>query len=262
MNKLYLKKNNGFTPTPILQKESIAGNASIVTKLNSNNKQKYLGIGVSFANAKRGFTLVEALVAISILMVAIAAPMSLAQKGTGATEFSTDQMIATYLAQDAIEAVKNIRDEVALTPYEDGVTKYWLEPFVDKCICNDTEDECNKFTIIDPSDRCNIDTSAANLINDESIKNIRKDKNLALINIKRESSGLFKNYYISQIPGEKSKFSRFINISPTDLDNGAEAIVRVKVCWPLSLDPNSCKNEVYLKDYIYNYSNNENILNQ
>ncbi len=209
----------------------------------------------------RGFTLVEALVAISILMVAIAAPMSLAQKGTGATEFSTDQMIATYLAQDAIEAVKNIRDEVALTPYEDGVTKYWLEPFVGKCICSAGAD-CENFPDVEPSRFCNIDTSASDLIGEDSIKDLSISQSFALIRIKRESGGLFKNYYISQISGERSKFSRFINISPTDLDNGAEAIVRVKVCWPASMEPNSCKNEVYLKDYIYNYSNNENILNQ
>lgn len=61
-----------------------------------------------------GFTLLEALVATSILMVAVAAPITIAQKGLSSAVYSKNQMIAAYLAQDAIEYVKNVRDEASI----------------------------------------------------------------------------------------------------------------------------------------------------
>ena len=63
----------------------------------------------SFYNLKpvRGFTLIETLVAISILMVAVASPLTIAQKGLASAIYAKDQIIASYLAQDAIEYILN-----------------------------------------------------------------------------------------------------------------------------------------------------------
>jgi len=67
-----------------------------------------------FKNLNSGFTLLEALVAVSILMVAVVAPMTVAQKGLSSATYSKSQMIASYLAQDAIEYIKNVRDQVSI----------------------------------------------------------------------------------------------------------------------------------------------------
>lgn len=61
-------------------------------------------------NKKRGFTLVETLVAISILMISISGPMFLVSNGIRSSAYSRDQITAFYLAQDAIEAMRFIRD--------------------------------------------------------------------------------------------------------------------------------------------------------
>jgi prepilin-type N-terminal cleavage/methylation domain-containing protein len=58
----------------------------------------------------RGFSLVETLVAISILMISIAGPMVLVGNGIRSSRFARDQVTAFYLAQDAIEAIRYIRD--------------------------------------------------------------------------------------------------------------------------------------------------------
>lgn len=58
----------------------------------------------------RGFTMVETLVAVAILMISIAGPLTIANKGLTAAIYAKDQMVASFLAQDAMEYIKNIRD--------------------------------------------------------------------------------------------------------------------------------------------------------
>jgi len=59
---------------------------------------------------KNGFTLVETLVAVAILMVAIAGPLTVANQALTAALGSRNAMIATYLAQEGMESIKNIKD--------------------------------------------------------------------------------------------------------------------------------------------------------
>jgi prepilin-type N-terminal cleavage/methylation domain-containing protein len=55
-----------------------------------------------------GFTLIETLVAIFILVLATTGPLSFAQSGLRASFVARDQVVAFYLAQDAIETIKNL----------------------------------------------------------------------------------------------------------------------------------------------------------
>ena len=61
-----------------------------------------------------GFSLVETLVAVGILVVAVTGALSAASSGISSSIFSKDQVIAFYLAQEGIEEVRNIRDGNAL----------------------------------------------------------------------------------------------------------------------------------------------------
>ena len=61
-------------------------------------------------NHKNGFTIVETLVAITVLMIAISGPLVVASKGLFGATLSKNQMIASYLAQESMEVVKNKRD--------------------------------------------------------------------------------------------------------------------------------------------------------
>ena len=69
----------------------------------------------------RGFTFVETLVAISILLLAVAGPLTLGSQGLNASRVARDQVIATFLGQEAIEYARNIRDTNALQG------EVWLE---------------------------------------------------------------------------------------------------------------------------------------
>jgi len=59
---------------------------------------------------RRGFTLIETLVAISLLTIAIVAPMSLTAQSLSSAYYARDQITAFYLAQEAIEALRSVRD--------------------------------------------------------------------------------------------------------------------------------------------------------
>ena len=65
--------------------------------------------------ARRAFTLVETLVAISILLLALAGPMSIAARALSSAYYARDEVGAYYLAQEGIEYVRAVRDQNFLT---------------------------------------------------------------------------------------------------------------------------------------------------
>lgn len=73
-----------------------------------------------------GFTLVETLVALAIVMVGLAAAFSVAQIGVTSSTFAKDRITAFFLAQEALEAIKNRRDHNLLSNSA-GVPTNWLE---------------------------------------------------------------------------------------------------------------------------------------
>jgi len=70
--------------------------------------------------AKRAFTLIETLVAITILTLAIVGPLYAANRAIVAARTSRDQLTATYLAQEAIEYVRLMRDDDFLARHQAG----------------------------------------------------------------------------------------------------------------------------------------------
>lgn len=61
-------------------------------------------------NTKKGFTIIEALVAITILVMSVTGPLALAAKGLALSGYAKDEITAFYLASEAIDVVRNIRD--------------------------------------------------------------------------------------------------------------------------------------------------------
>ena len=170
---------------------------------------------------RRGFTLLEVLVAISILMVAVAAPITIAQKGLSSAVYSKDQMIASYLAQDAIEYIKNRRD--LLTINDPNFSWGSLDAFA---LC--------KTDSVEGGNGCRIDTvNNGSITYDDSTLPLTKD--------------LVNGFYSYDSTAPATKFYRNIKIKLPATVGGSvdEALVTVTVYWS--------GGSVAVSTLIYNY---------
>lgn len=86
---------------------------------------------------RRGFTLIETLVAIGILVLAVTGAFSAAQMGITTSTYSKNQVIAFYLAQDGVEYIRNIRDNNGLQgqPWLTGISSNSSDPCYFNNIC-------------------------------------------------------------------------------------------------------------------------------
>lgn len=75
---------------------------------------------------ERGFTLVETLVAITIIALAMVGPLYAVQQSLNASRSARDQLVASSLAQEAVEYVRSIRDANYLAVLGGG-TRSWLQ---------------------------------------------------------------------------------------------------------------------------------------
>lgn len=57
-----------------------------------------------------GLTLIETLVAISVLMVAVSGALSLSNKSLQSASYAKDQITAFYLAAEGLEGIRSVRD--------------------------------------------------------------------------------------------------------------------------------------------------------
>lgn len=73
-----------------------------------------------------GFTLIETMVAITILTLSIVGPLITADRSIIAAETARDQLTASYLAQEGIEYVRGVRDDAFLADQTGGAWNDFL----------------------------------------------------------------------------------------------------------------------------------------
>ena len=213
--------------------------------INSIKKIKKIIFVKNCSHIQEGFTLVEALIAISILMIAMASPMTMAQKSLTSSMFARDQMIASFLAQDAIEGVKNIRDQDALNAVSGNTN--WLSN-LDDCICISDCDFDNVGTAVKS---CDIDTT---LIGGSTSFIKSFSSGILPINavyVDSDGNQVFQRFSFSS--GIPTKFKRALNIKldPSGDGNLNEAKVHARVFWDSAMG----QKRVDITFFMYNYEN-------
>lgn len=162
--------------------------------------------------------MVETLVAIFILLISVTGPLAVAQSGLRSAYISRDQVLAAYIAQDAIEAIKNKRDDAEKEfRYTKGVQpSIWLATILG--VCDDTSTS---------QDGCSIDTTN----NDIDVLSCGFDHEVS------SEPGCNSNYPL-KIDGngffgfdgsENSKYYRLIKIK--EIRPKVEATIDVEVGW-------------------------------
>jgi prepilin-type N-terminal cleavage/methylation domain-containing protein len=169
----------------------------------------------------KGFTLVETLVAITVLLLVVIGPMTVAQRGIQNAFYATEQTTAVFLAQEAIEAVRALRDEAALEAFHDGGNPWVWAP----ATCN-TQAEC-AYLGSGLFQQCGSGNNGCRLYVTEA--------------------GEY-THDVSLATGE-SPFTRSVYIAL----NGDTAEVRVTVSWQNRIFSNDAEREVILSTWIYDH---------
>lgn len=78
-------------------------------------KNLFTQLDITSSQSRHGFSLIETIVAISILLISVTGIMNLIHQGSVANRLQADQITATYLAAEAIEFIRARRDS------------YWLQ---------------------------------------------------------------------------------------------------------------------------------------
>ena len=83
---------------------------------------------------KKGFTILESIVAIFVLSLSISGVFTAVQQSLSQSIIAKDEVRAFYLAQEAIEIIRNKRDANQLADINNGPTD-WLEGVVSASDC-------------------------------------------------------------------------------------------------------------------------------
>lgn len=170
-----------------------------------------MNIKIIQKNNKKGFTLIETLIAIFILTLSITGPIYISSLSFKNTIDSRDNISVQYLTEEVVEVIKNKRDKLSLDGFVDttSFTDLFTQEVVDSVDCFDPE-------------KCimNFDSNSGNYVFKQCLSVcdpmfLDKDSDIMVYG----SSG--EDY---------SKFTRYFYFTK-DLDNDDEVVLNVDIVW-------------------------------
>ena len=97
-------------------------------------------LAMKYHSRQKGFTLLETLVALAVLMVVISSAFSMLPEGLTGARFAKNQTSASYLALEAMEVVTNLRDNAMFYSPDSSDEDNWIENLnPSECIDNDLD---------------------------------------------------------------------------------------------------------------------------
>lgn len=92
-----------------------------------------------------GYSLVEVMISVSVLLIATIGPMTIAAQGIKSAAFSLEQNTAFFIAQEGIEAMVALRNEAVLNEIENsGDSWAWFDAlYAGGGVCNGVSGACS-----------------------------------------------------------------------------------------------------------------------
>lgn len=180
---------------------------------------------------RRGYSLVEVLVAISVLLIALVGPLTIASSGLKRANFAKEQTLAIFLAQEGMEAVVKLREDAALGADSfDNLSQVWSTTF------SAISSRC----VVGSSNYCGVSIAEDGTINTSSIYQCNATNCL----MKYQSNARVPYRQGSSVSGNDTIYTRQMQVTVT---GNAYARVVSTVSWG---EAESEKVEV--ETYIYN----------
>lgn len=162
-----------------------------------------------------GFTIIETLVALSIFCFSILALLVVTSQGAASTTFTKNKLSASYLAQEGIEMIRNMRDGASLS------AKPWIDSFHNNVLFELSKCYPNPLSQLAG---CDIDSQTLTIFQcplaDGSCGNLRYDS----------SSGFFRSGSFASISLPDSGFNRVITLRDLGTGNNEVEVTSV-VSW-------------------------------
>ena len=182
----------------------------------------------SATNTKGGYSLVEVLVAISVLLIALVGPLTIAQTGLKRAYSSREQTMSVFLAQEGIETLFKLRENNALAAFPDALNNL-----------NSTWGYVSAL-----NNRCTTAHPCGVYIGNDGQISTASFYNCNTTNCKmRYTSGAEVPYRQGATTGVETNYERRLTIS---VDNN-RAIIKSTVTWGTRPDQ-----QVSLETYVYN----------
>jgi Tfp pilus assembly protein PilV len=182
-----------------------------------------------FKKTKNGYSLVEVLIAISILMLAIVGPLTIAAKSIQTAQYARQQTTAFFLAQEGITIINTIRNEFALEAYNNAVPNHswaWTSE-------TGTPTASRLLPSCFTSAGCGIDTKDDSLLNnDYTCTTAQQFCRLKLRDVTNSSNSGVASLYTHAAVGVNTIVTPYTRIIRLNNVGTSELTVEVEVSWP------------------------------
>ncbi len=189
---------------------------------------------MNFLKNKNGYSLVEALVAIAVLLLALVGPITIASKGIQSSYYAKEQATAVFLAQEGIEAFISMRNDAAIAAVADGdLSKSW--DWVSSV-------DASCFS----SNGCNVDFSSNN-----PLSTIQSCVNEEDCRLHYDPSDIRAKYSLSSAGGSPSPYIRKIFLTYDSAPGNNGIVIKSTVSWNARLFKGDSQN-VTLYSSVFN----------
>lgn len=200
--------------------------------------------------ANRGFTILETLVAISIILMAITGPIDIIASALKASYYSRDEITAFYLAEEAIEYARNQRDNNAIDP--DKTITDWLTDVTESgsvdCIndANISEENKVKCSLVqDSSGVYSYESCGTSCTTPGSGYNLKKF-DTGVFGASQGSSNITETNFTREV-----YFTRVPDIGdPAGTTNNREVLMTVRIYWTNTFGSD---NKFVLSERLFNW---------